>query len=72
MEPALAVLVDLQAAEPIAGLQVVASPLADLNGMTLGVLEPSAVIGDVVQLAAILILTSPPSMAGATGCRGRW
>lgn len=50
MQPALAVLDDLQAAEPIAGLQIVARPLADVNGLTLGVVEPSAVSGELVQL----------------------
>jgi hypothetical protein len=54
MKPALAVLDDLQAAEPIAGLQIVASPLADLNGLTLGVVEASAVTGELVLIADIL------------------
>ena len=67
MEPALAVLDDLQAAEPIAGLQVVASPLADLNGLTLGVVEPSAVTGELVQLDDDLDPDEPTEYGG-----GNW
>jgi hypothetical protein len=67
MQPACAVLDDLLAAEPIAGLQIVANPLADLNGLTLGVIEASAVRGELVELPDDL---DPDEPAGYPG--GNW
>ena len=66
MEPALAVLRDLQAPRPIAGLQIVASPIADLNGLTLGVLEPP-LNGDIAELPDDLDPAKPTSYGG-----GNW
>lgn len=67
MEPASAVLDDLQAPEPIAGLQIVASPLVDLNGLTLGVAEPSGLTGELVQLSDDLDPDEPTEYGG-----GNW
>jgi hypothetical protein len=64
MEPALAVLDDLQAPEPIAGLQIVASPLAGVNGLTLGVVEASAVTKELVQLPDDLDPDQPTEYGG--------
>jgi hypothetical protein len=50
MGPAAGVLNDLHGAHPIAGLQVVGSPVEGLNGLTLGVLEPSRASGELAQL----------------------
>ena len=50
MEPALRVLADLQAPEAIAGLQITATPIDDLNGLTLGLIEPHRVRGEPVEL----------------------
>ena len=67
MEPASAVLDDLQAAEPIAGLQIVARSLAELNGLTLGVIEASAVTGELVPLSDDLDPNQPTDYGG-----GNW
>ncbi len=67
MERAVAVLDDLQAPEPIAGLQIVARPLAKLNGLTLGVIEASAVTGEPVALSDDLDPNQPTDYGG-----GNW
>jgi hypothetical protein len=67
MEPASAVLDDLMAAGPIAGLQIVANPLPDLNGLTLGVIEESAVSGELVELPDDLDPDEPTGYPG-----GNW
>jgi hypothetical protein len=65
--PALAVLEDLQGPEPIAGLQVIAYPIADLNGLTLAVLEPSRTTGELAQLPDDLDPDQEPTTYG-----GNW
>jgi hypothetical protein len=67
MEPAVAVLDDLQAAQTIGGLQIVSAPIADLNGLTLGVVEPSALVGEIAELPDDLDPDEPTDYAG-----GNW
>jgi len=67
MEPALRVLADLQAPEVIAGLQVTANPIDDLNGLTLGLVEPHRVRGEPVQLSDDLDPDLPTGLYG-----GNW
>ena len=67
LEPAMAVLEDLQGAEPIAGLQIVASTVEGLNGLSLGVLEPSRVSNDLAQLRDDLDPDQPVESSG-----GNW
>jgi hypothetical protein len=67
MEPASAVLDDLLAAQPIGGLQIVSNPIADLNGLTLGVVERWGPAGELVELCDDL---DPDEPAGHPG--GNW
>jgi hypothetical protein len=67
MHPASAVLEDLQAAETITGLQIVARPIPELNGLTLGVVEASAVTGELVELPDDLEPDEPTQYRG-----GNW
>jgi hypothetical protein len=67
MGPAAGVLNDLHGAHPIAGLQVVGSPVEGLNGLTLGVLEPSRASGELAQLPDDLDPHEPTNYGG-----GNW
>jgi hypothetical protein len=67
MGAAGAVLDDLQGAHPIAGLQVIAAPIADLSGLTLGVVEQSRVHGELAQLPDELDPNEPTAYGG-----GNW
>jgi hypothetical protein len=67
MRPASAVLDDLQVGQPIPGVQVVSTPIAELNGLTLDLLEPSQAEGELRQLPDDLDPDEPTSYGG-----GNW
>lgn len=67
MAPASVVLDDLQRAQPIAGLQVIAYSIAGMNGLTLALVEPSMVAGELAELPDDLDPDQPTEYGG-----GNW
>jgi hypothetical protein len=67
MSPAAGVLTDLQGAQPIEELQIMARSVEGLNGLTLGILEPSRASGELAQLPDDLDPDEPTEYGG-----GNW